>query len=229
MRRAGRLSCPAGVAAPQVAAFQAVNAADIRGRTLHNACGLGVDGPCRGPGGGEENELLEMARRRRGQHGQRAAAGAGVPGGGQSRLRRALFARSTGRAAAAGGRPAGQPVEAQRGRGFAGLRGRQRAAARRLLPAAAGYLADAPSSRRPPRLSAAAELDLLADYGRDLVWGGALQGVTELEERERCKVVDELRRGELSEHMALPPRQARRRLSTDRGRARVLAPGATRA
>ncbi|CAJ1367669.1 unnamed protein product, partial [Effrenium voratum] len=26
-----------------VAAFQAVNAADIRGRTLHNACGLGVD------------------------------------------------------------------------------------------------------------------------------------------------------------------------------------------
>ena len=43
------------------------------------------------------------------------------------------------------------------------------------------------------------------DYGRNLVWGGALQGVTELEERERCKddwwneVVDELRRGELSE------------------------------
>ncbi|CAJ1412429.1 unnamed protein product, partial [Effrenium voratum] len=46
---------------------------------------------------------------------------------------------------------------------------------------------------------------LLADYGRNLVWGGALQGVTELEERERCKdnwwneVVDELRCGELSE------------------------------
>ncbi|CAJ1461451.1 unnamed protein product, partial [Effrenium voratum] len=41
-RNCGRLSCPAGVAAPQVAAFQAVNAADIRGRTLHNAC-VGVD------------------------------------------------------------------------------------------------------------------------------------------------------------------------------------------
>ena len=43
--------------------------------------------------------------------------------------------------------------------------------------------------------------DRLADYGRNLVWGGALQGVTELEERERCK--DDwwngLRRGELSE------------------------------
>ncbi|CAJ1335340.1 unnamed protein product [Effrenium voratum] len=76
-----------------------------------------------------------------------------------------------------------------------------------LPPPSGGYLADVPSSRRPPRLSAAAdaEPDLLADYGRDLVWGGALQGVTELEERERCKddwwneVVDELRRGELSE------------------------------
>ena len=76
-----------------------------------------------------------------------------------------------------------------------------------LPPPSGGYLADVPSSRRPPRLSAAAdaEPDLLADYGRNLVWGGALQGVTELEERERCKddwwneVVDELRRGELSE------------------------------
>ena len=76
-----------------------------------------------------------------------------------------------------------------------------------LPPPSGGYLADVPSSRRPPRLSAAAdaEPDLLADYGRELVWGGALQGVTELEERERCKddwwneVVDELRRGKLSE------------------------------
>ena len=76
-----------------------------------------------------------------------------------------------------------------------------------LPPPSGGYLADVPSSRRAPRLSAAAdaEPDLLADYGRNLVWGGALQGVTELEERERCKdnwwneVVDELRRGELSE------------------------------
>ena len=76
-----------------------------------------------------------------------------------------------------------------------------------LPPPSGGYLADVPSSRRPPRLSAAAdaEPDLLADYGRNLVWGGALQGVTELEERERCKdnwwneVVDELRCGELSE------------------------------
>ena len=38
----------------------------------------GRAGPRREPGGGKENELLEMARRRRGQHGQRAAAGAGA-------------------------------------------------------------------------------------------------------------------------------------------------------
>ena len=69
-----------------------------------------------------------------------------------------------------------------------------------LPPPSGGYLADVPSSMRPPRLP-----DILADYGRNLVWGGALQGVTELEERERCKdewwneVVDELRRGQLSE------------------------------
>ncbi|CAJ1386816.1 unnamed protein product, partial [Effrenium voratum] len=47
--------------------------------------------------------------------------------------------------------------------------------------------------------------DPLADYGRERFWGGAVQGVTELEERERCKdgwwnaVVDELRAGPLSE------------------------------
>ena len=35
--------CFGQVVLRQVAAFQALNAADIRGRTLHNACGLGVD------------------------------------------------------------------------------------------------------------------------------------------------------------------------------------------
>ena len=43
-RRARAPACCFGqVVSRQVAAFQAVNAADIRGRTLHNACGLGVD------------------------------------------------------------------------------------------------------------------------------------------------------------------------------------------
>ncbi|CAJ1328360.1 unnamed protein product, partial [Effrenium voratum] len=139
----------------EVAAFQAVNAADIRGRTLHNACGLGVDAAA-----------LDRAV------GQEAAK------------------RMTGDS-----------------RAFAGVNVLLLGDFYQLPPPSGGYLADVPSSRRPPRLSAAAdaEPDLLADYGRDLVWGGALQGVTELEERERCKdawwneVVNELRRGELSE------------------------------
>eukprot|EP00971_Amphidinium_carterae_P331931 6465791-Amphidinium_carterae.1 len=47
--------------------------------------------------------------------------------------------------------------------------------------------------------------DPQADYGRDLMWKGSVQGVTELIERERCRdewwneVVDELRMGRLSE------------------------------
>ena len=47
--------------------------------------------------------------------------------------------------------------------------------------------------------------DVLINYGRELFWSGPVQGVVELTERERCKdewwneVVDELRRGQLSE------------------------------
>ena len=59
-----------------------------------------------------------------------------------------------------------------------------------------------------------------------------MQGVTELEERERCKddwwnevVGRAAARRAVGGELALPPRQARRRLPADRGRARVPAPG----
>ncbi|CAJ1360963.1 unnamed protein product, partial [Effrenium voratum] len=131
----------------EVAAFQAVNAADIRGRTLHNACGLGVDAA-----------VLDRAVSQ--EAAKRMSYWRWLVVDEISMVNARLLAQAHGNGSSSGcGR----------------------------------------WSRRP------ASGSLLADYGRNLVWGGALQGVTELEERERCKddwwneVVDELRRGELSE------------------------------
>ena len=73
------------------------------------------------------------------------------------------------------------------------------------LPPPSGAYFDVPYNRRPRAPDDLTAPDPLADYGRELFWGGAVQGVTELEERERCKdgwwnaVVDELRAGHLSE------------------------------
>ncbi|CAJ1455037.1 unnamed protein product, partial [Effrenium voratum] len=184
-----------------VAAFQAVNAADIRGRTLHNACGLGVDAAALDRAVSQEAakrmsywrwlvvDEISMVN-------ARLLAQAHENGTVEQRLRAVVPSASQWKRGVAG-----------ESRPFAGVNVLLLGDFYQLPPPSGGYLADVPSSRRPPRLSAAAdaEPDLLADYGRNLVWGGALQGVTELEERERCKddwwneVVDELRRGELSE------------------------------
>lgn len=67
-----------------------------------------------------------------------------------------------------------------------------------------GYLADIPA-RLKEHTPALQNTDVLINYGRELFWSGPVQGVVELTERERCKdewwneVVDELRRGQLSE------------------------------
>eukprot|EP00971_Amphidinium_carterae_P215278 4272379-Amphidinium_carterae.1 len=71
-----------------------------------------------------------------------------------------------------------------------------------LPPPDGGFLADIPHDMRG---HTGKTPDPQADYGRDLMWKGAVQGVTELTERERCRdewwneVVDELRLGRLSE------------------------------
>ncbi|CAJ1341859.1 unnamed protein product, partial [Effrenium voratum] len=199
----------------EVAAFQAVNAADIRGRTLHNACGLGVDAAALDRAVGQEaakrmsywrwlvvDEVSMVNARLLAQAcGGEAGLACAPPLCSrdrqvEQRLRAVVPSASQWKRNAAGD-----------SRAFAGVNVLLLGDFYQLPPPSGGYLADVPSSRRPPRLSAAAdaEPDLLADYGRELVWGGALQGVTELEERERCKdawwneVVDELRRGKLSE------------------------------
>ncbi|CAE7259812.1 pfh1 [Symbiodinium natans] len=67
-----------------------------------------------------------------------------------------------------------------------------------------GGIAEIPASLRP-RGDHAPPPDPLIQHGQELFWGGAVQGVTELVERERCKdewwneVVDELREGYLSD------------------------------
>ncbi|CAJ1412747.1 unnamed protein product, partial [Effrenium voratum] len=175
-RNCGRLSCPAGVAAPQVAAFQAVNAADIRGRTLHNACGLGVDAAALDCAVGQE-AAKRMSYWRWLVVDEVSMVNARLLAQVEQRLRAVVPSASQWKRNAAGD-----------SRAFAGVNVLLLGDFYQLPPPSGGYLADVPSSRRPPRLSAAAdaEPDLLA-------------------ERERCKdawwneVVDELRRGELSE------------------------------
>ncbi|CAJ1414058.1 unnamed protein product, partial [Effrenium voratum] len=179
----------------EVAAFQAVNAADIRGRTLHNACGLGVDAAALDRAVSQE-AAKRMSYWRWLVVDEISMVNARLLAQVEQRLRAVVPSASQWKRGVAG-----------ESRPFAGVNVLLVGDFYQLPPPSGGYLADVPSSRRPPRLSAAAdaEPDLLADYGRNLVWGGALQGVTELEERERCKdnwwneVVDELRCGELSE------------------------------
>ncbi|CAJ1460811.1 unnamed protein product, partial [Effrenium voratum] len=179
----------------EVAAFQAVNAADIRGRTLHNACGLGVDAAALDRAVSQE-AAKRMSYWRWLVVDEVSMVNARLLAQVEQRLRAVVPSASQWKRGVAG-----------ESRPFAGVNVLLLGDFYQLPPPSGGYLADVPSSRRPPRLSTAAdaEPDLLADYGRNLVWGGALQGVTELEERERCKddwwneVVDELRRGELSE------------------------------
>ena len=73
-----------------------------------------------------------------------------------------------------------------------------------LPPPAGHYLADVPRSLQDPNCEKKPD-GVFADHGKQLLWGGAVQGVTELEEGERCKdewwnqVVDEMRAGCLSE------------------------------
>ncbi|CAJ1393587.1 unnamed protein product [Effrenium voratum] len=168
----------------EVAAFQAVNAADIRGRTLHNACGLGVDAAALDRAVSQEaakrmsywrwlvvDEISMVNARLLAQ-----AHENGTVSLVEQRLRAAVPSASQWKRGVAG-----------ESRPFAGVNVLLLGDFYQLPPPSGGYLADVPSSRRPPRLSTAAdaEPDLLADYGRNLVWGGALQGVTELEERKR--------------------------------------------
>ncbi|CAJ1342954.1 unnamed protein product, partial [Effrenium voratum] len=147
----------------EVAAFQAVNAADIRGRTLHNACGLGVDAAALDRAVSQE-AAKRMSYWRWLVVDEISMVNVRLLAQVEQRLRAVVPSASQWKRGVAG-----------ESRPFAGVNVLLLGDFYQLPPPSGGYLADVPSSRRPPRLSTAADAkpDLLADYGRNLVWGGA--------------------------------------------------------
>ena len=170
-------------------ALQAVNAKDIKGKTLHHALGLSVATQAHEPvSAGTAKRIsnwrwlitdeisLVMAR---------------LLGTGEHRLRGVIPSANEWKHNAAGVvRP------------FGGLNVILTGDFYQLPPPSGGYLADVPHSLRG---QTDAVPDAMVEHGRELLWGEAVQGVTELEERQRCKdpwwneVVDQLRNGRLSE------------------------------
>ncbi|CAJ1389861.1 unnamed protein product, partial [Effrenium voratum] len=164
--------------------FEAVNAADIRGRTLHNACGLGVDAAALDCAVGQE-AAKRMSYWRWLVVDEVSMVNARLLAQVEQRLRAVVPSASQWKRNAAGD-----------SRAFAGVNVLLLGDFYQLPPPSGGYLADVPTKTSRGDCRQVIAPDILAD----LVWGGALQGVTELE--ERCKdawwnkVVDELRRGD---------------------------------
>ena len=175
----------------EVVAFQAVNAADLGGKTMHKAFGWKRAG----------ERLQEGARReahKRMCHwrwlvlDEISLVDAKLLGQAERDLREVV--------------PASNPWKhnGDRARPFAGINVIFTGDFHQLPPPAGIYLADVPRCLKDPHGEKAPE-NILADSGKELFWNGAVQGVTELVDRERCKdawwneVVDELRAGQLSE------------------------------
>ncbi|CAJ1389076.1 unnamed protein product, partial [Effrenium voratum] len=178
----------------EVAAFQAVNAADIKGKTIHNVCGLSADWKA------VDRAVSKEVAKRMGLWrwliiDEVSMVNARLLAQVDQRLRSAVPDAAAWKL---------DPV-INSSRPFAGINVLFTGDFYQLPPPSGAYLGDVPYNRRPRAPDDLTAPDPLADYGRELFWGGAVQGVTELEERERCKdgwwnaVVDELRAGHLSE------------------------------
>ena len=175
----------------EVVAFQAVNAADLGGKTMHKAFGW------KRSGDRPQESARREAHKRMGHWrwlilDEISLVDAKLVGQAERDLREVV--------------PANNPWKCKenQARPFAGINVIFTGDFHQLPPPAGIYLADVPRSFRDPRGDKAPE-NVLADSGKQLFWDGAVQGVTELVDRERCKdewwneVVDELRAGQLSE------------------------------
>ena len=175
----------------EVVAFQAVNAADLQGKTIHGAFGFDISASA--GKAASEDVAKRMANWRWLILDEISLTDAKLFGKCEQRLQ-AVMPNANEWKRDAGGRI----------RPFAGINVILTGDFHQLPPPAGHYLADVPRSLQDPNCERKPE-DAFADYGKQLLWGGAVQGVTELEERERCKdewwnqVVDEMRAGCVSE------------------------------
>ena len=170
-------------------ALQAVNAKDIKGKTLHHALGLSVATQAHEPISAETAKRISTWRWLITD--EISLVMARLLGTGEHRLRSVIPSANEWKHNAAGlVRP------------FGGLNVILTGDFYQLPPPSGGYLADVPHHLRGQTDIVP---DVMVEHGRGLLWGEAVQGVTELEERQRCKdpwwnqVVDELRNGRLSE------------------------------
>ena len=161
----------------QVTAFQATNAADISGQTLHQAFGLNTDKNCL-----DTTCRPDTARRialwRWLILDEVSMVSARLTAQVELRARSAVPTASQWKHDAADNiRP------------FAGMNVLFSGDFRQLPPPEGGFLADLPAALRAPGkpFTGATTSDPLIDHGQRLFWEGQVQGVTELVERERCK------------------------------------------
>lgn len=175
----------------EVAAFQAVNAADLQGKTMHKAFGWKAKG-------GTPDEGAKREAQRRMAHwrwlilDEISLVDAKLLGQAEKELREVV--------------PVSNPWKSKNGqaRPFAGINVIFTGDFHQLPPPAGIYLAQVPRAVRDPHGEGAPE-NALGDHGKQLFWAGAVQGITELVDRERCKdewwteVSDEVRHGRLSD------------------------------
>ncbi|CAE7251314.1 pfh1 [Symbiodinium natans] len=177
----------------ETAAFQATNAADIRGKTLHASCGLSM-GRHSLDKGMSPDTAKRIALWRWLIIDEIGMVSATLLTQIEARIRSATPAASRWKHDVTG-----------RVRPFAGLNVVFLGDFNQLPPPEGGSLVDIPAYLKPASSQAQVAADPLIQAGRELVWCGALQGVTELVQKERCKdkwwneVVAEMRSGRLSE------------------------------
>ena len=175
----------------EVVAFQAVNAADLQGKTIHGAFGFDISASAGKPASEEKAKC--MANWRWLILDEISLTDAKLFAKCEQRLQGVMPNANEWKRDGTG-----------RIRPFAGINVILTGDFHQLPPPAGHYLADVPRTLQDPNCERKPE-DAFADLGKRLLWSGAVQGVTELEERERCKdqwwnqVVDEMRAGCLSE------------------------------